>query len=124
MLNELRGRVEKLSENFNNDIGNIKMEVENIKTNQLEMKYTLTEMKTTLQGINSREDEAEDPIWKIRKQKIPTRTAKRKKISQNEDSVRSLRNNFKCTNICLMGVPEGEKREQEIEKLFEKMITR
>ena len=79
MLNKLRGRVEKLSENFNNDIGNIKMEVENINTNQLEMKYTLTEMKTTLQGINSRVDEAEDQIWKIRKQKIPTRTAKRKR---------------------------------------------
>ena len=30
MLNELRRRVDELSENFNKDIGNIKTEVENI----------------------------------------------------------------------------------------------
>ena len=29
MLNELRGRVEKFSKNFNRDKGNIKMEIEN-----------------------------------------------------------------------------------------------
>ena len=34
------------------------------------MKGTLTEMKSNLQGINSREDEAENPvILNIRKQK-------------------------------------------------------
>ena len=31
MLNELRGRVVELSENFNKGIENIKMEIENIK---------------------------------------------------------------------------------------------
>ena len=31
MLNELRERVEKLSENFNKGIGNLNMEIENIK---------------------------------------------------------------------------------------------
>ena len=34
-INELKGRVDELSENFNKEIGNIKMEKENIKrTNQ------------------------------------------------------------------------------------------
>ena len=31
MFNELRGRVDKLSENFNKEIGNIKMETETTK---------------------------------------------------------------------------------------------
>ena len=44
-----------LSENFNKEIGNIKKEVENKKKNQ-------PEMKNTLDGINSRSDEAENPI--------------------------------------------------------------
>ena len=44
-----------------------------------------------------------------------------KRIQKNEDSVRSLWDNFKCTNIHIMGVLEGEKREQKIENLFEKM---
>ena len=38
--------------------------------------------------------------------------------------VRRLRNlwdNFKCSNIRIIGMPEGEKEEQEIENLFEKI---
>ena len=33
MLNELRGRIQELSENFNKEIGNIKIEIKNIKKN-------------------------------------------------------------------------------------------
>ena len=40
-----------------------------------------------------------------------------KKIQKNEDSVSSLWDNFKHTNICIIGVPEGEEREQEIKNL-------
>ena len=38
----------------------------------------------------------------------------------NEDRSRNLQNNFKCSNIRIIGVPEGE--EQEIENLFEKIM--
>ena len=37
--------------------------------------------------------------------------------------VRSLWDNFKHTNIYIMGVPEGEEREQGIENLCEKIMT-
>ena len=30
--------------------------------------------------------------------------------------------NFKCTNICLIGLPEGEDKEQENGNLFEKIM--
>ena len=63
MFNELMGRIDDLSENFNNNKkGNIGTEIENIKKNKSEMKNTLTEMKNTLQAINSGVDEAEDQI--------------------------------------------------------------
>ena len=51
MLNELKGRLEELGENFNK-------EVENIKENQSEMNE-ITKMKTTLQRINIRSGETE-----------------------------------------------------------------
>ena len=38
-------------------------------------------------------------------------TEKRKK-KNNEDSLRDLWDNIKCTNICIIGVPEGEERER------------
>ena len=38
------------------------------------------------------------------------------------DSLRSLWDNFKPSNICIIGVPEGEEKEQEIGNLFEKIM--
>ena len=34
----------------------------------------------------------------------------------------NLWDNFKCTNIQITGVPEGEEEQQEIENLFEKLM--
>ena len=48
---------------------------------------------------------------------------KEERIQKNEDSVRSLWNNFKHNNIHIIGVPEGEEKEQEIRNLFEKVMT-
>ena len=61
-------------------------------------------------------------IWNIRKQKATQNNKKKIRIPKNEDSVNSLWDNFKCTNIQIVGVPEGEEKEQEIENLFEKMM--
>ena len=36
--------------------------------------------------------------------------------------LRNLWDNFKCSNIRIIGVPEGEEEEQEIENLFEKIM--
>ena len=30
---------------------------------------------------------------------------------------------MKCHNICIIGIPEGQKKEQWIENLFEKIMT-
>ena len=35
---------------------------------------------------------------------------------------RNLRDNFKSSNIQIIGVPEGEKEEQQIENLFEQIM--
>ena len=41
-------------------------------------------------------------------------------IQKNEDSVSSLWDSIKLSNICIIGVPEAEKEEQEIGHLSEK----
>ena len=68
-------------------------------------------------------------IWNIKKQKTKQKKnnqseqQEEKRIPQNEDSIRILWDNFKKFNIHIMGVPEGEEREWEIENLFEKIMT-
>ena len=46
-----------------------------------------------------------------------------KRMNRNEDRLRDLGDNIKCTNICIMGVPEGEEREKGPEKIFEEIIA-
>ena len=49
---------------------------------------------------------------------------KEKRMKRNEDSLRELWDNIKCTNIHIIGVPEGEKREKGPEKIFEEIIAK
>ena len=43
------------------------------------------------------------------------------RIQKNEERQRDLKDNFKCSNIQIIGEPEGEEEEQEIENLFEQI---
>ena len=54
--------------------------------------------------------------------KVTWRTEYRKK-KENEDSLRDLWDNIKSTNICILGVPEGEERETGSKKIFEEIIA-
>ena len=60
-------------------------------------------------------------IWNIRKQRT-TNHNKKKESKNNEESISSLWDNFKRSNICLIGMPEGEEKEQEIGNLLEKIV--
>ena len=45
-----------------------------------------------------------------------------KRIQKNEDSISSLWDNFKTSNIHIMGLPEGKEKEQETGNVFEKIM--
>ena len=47
---------------------------------------------------------------------------KKQEFKKNVERLRNLWDNFKCSNIQIIGMPEGEEEEQEIENLFEKII--
>ena len=40
------------------------------------------------------------------------------------ESLRDMRDNIKCTNIHIIGVPEGKEREKVPEKIFEEIIIK
>ena len=48
---------------------------------------------------------------------------KKKKKNRSEGSLRELWDNIKCTNIHIIGVPEGEEREKRSEKIYEEIIA-
>ena len=77
------------------------------------MNNTITVMKNTLEGINSRITEVEEQISELEDRMVEFTAVeqnKEKRRKRNEDSIRDLWDNIKRTIICIIGVPEGEKR--------------
>ena len=48
---------------------------------------------------------------------------KEKRIKRNEDNLRDLWDNFKCSNIQIIGVPEEEEKKKDHEKIHEEIIV-
>ena len=89
-----------------------------------EMKATQSEIKENIQNQHWREGNqySNQRFGRKGKNKPSTRTEWRKKNSKNEERLRNLQDNFKHSNIRIIGVPEGEEKEQEIDNLFEQIM--
>ena len=48
----------------------------------------------------------------------PVQNEERIQKKKNEKSIRKLQENFRCSNIWIIGMPETEEEEQEVENLF------
>ena len=101
-----------------------KKDLEELKNKQTEMNNTITEVKNTLEGINSRIPEAEEQISDLEDRMVELAAVeqnKEKRMKRNEDSLRDLWDNIKCTNIRIIGVPEEEEKKKGTEKIFEEI---
>ena len=93
--------------------------------NQLEMKNAISEMKNTLEGINKMNG-VEDQISELEdkvKNNTQSEQQNEKRLKKDEDSPREVWDNIKCDNIHIIGILEGEEKEQGIENLFEEIMT-
>ena len=81
------------------------------KKNIQEINSERKETGTQINGLEQKEERSIQP-----EQKEETR------IQKNEGRLRNLQDNFKPYNIWIIGVPEGEKEEQEIENLLEQIM--
>ena len=89
------------------------------------VKATQSEIKENVQGINSEGKEARTQINGLgQKEEINSQPEQNEEIRilKNEERLRNLQDNFKCSNIRIIGVPEEEEEEQEIENIFEKLM--
>ena len=91
------------------------------------MQHKITEMKNSLEASNSRIQvaveqisEGEDSLVEI----TDAEQKREKRLKRTEDSLREIWDDVKCTNICTIGVPEGEERAKRTEKIFEETIAK
>ena len=85
---------------------------------KLDMKAMLNEIKENVQGTNSDSKETGTQINGLdqkEERNIQPEQNEETRIQKNEERLRILQNTFKHSNIQIIGVPEGEEEEQEIE---------
>ena len=86
-----------------------------IKKTQVEMKVALNEIKKSLQGTNSAGEELKNKINDLEHKKgksIQSEQQEEKRIKKkNEERLRNLWDNFKRSNIWIIGLPEEEEEE-------------
>ena len=90
------------------------------------MNNTITEVKNTLEGTNSRLSEAEEQRSEPgdRMVEITEAEENKEKLKRNEDSLRDLWDNIKCTNLRVMVVPEEEDQKKGSEKILEEILVK
>ena len=90
------------------------------------VKAMQSEIKKNIQGTNSEGKEIRTQINGVdQKEEINIQPEQNEetRIQKNEERLRNLWENFKHSKIWIMGVPEGEEEEQEIENLLEQIMT-
>ena len=98
--------------------------VEYVRKPDEKMKPMLRETKENVQGTNSHAKETGTQINGVdqkEERNIQPEKNEETRILKNEERLRNLQEILKRSNIRIIGVPEGEEEEQEIENLFEQI---
>ena len=78
-----------------------------------------------IQGTNSEGKETRTHIKSLEQEEeigIQLEQNEETRIQKKEERLRNLWDNFKCSNIWIIGVPEGEGQQREVENLFEQIM--
>ena len=89
------------------------------------VKAMKSDIKKYIQGTNREGKETETQINNLEQKEeinIQLEQNEETRIQKNEERLRNLWENFKLSNIWIIGVPEGEEEEQKIENLFKKIM--
>ena len=90
-----------------------------------EMKVIQSEIKENIEGTNSEGKETRTQIDSLEQKKeinIRLEHNEKKRFQKNEERLRNLRDNFKCSNTQIIGLPDGQEEAQEIENSSENIM--
>ena len=101
------------------DIKYVKNEIETIEKNQVELVNSLSEMRADLKAVQSRLENTEEQICDLEDRttgSTQSEQLREKQIKNNENNIWDLWCNIKCANLCIIGVPEGEKEQRGLKR--------
>ena len=87
----------------------------------MKKKAMLSEIKENVEGTNDGKENGIqiNGVDQKEERNIQPEKDEEVRIWKNEERLRNLQDILKHSSIWIIGVPEGEEKEQEIEKLFE-----
>ena len=114
--------LKELREDMNTNADTLRKELENMSS-QEKLENSFAEIQTELRAVKTRMNNAEERISDaegriIEITQIGQQTENQMK--KHESNIRDLRDNVKQANLCIIGIPEGNKIEKGIENIFEK----
>ena len=89
-----------------------------------QVKDTQSEIKQNIQGTISDRKETKTQSNNLEQKEninIQLEQNEETRIQKSEESLTNLWDNLKCSNVQIIGVPEGEEQQQEVENLFEQI---
>ena len=122
---EFKTTLIKFFKNFLEKAYKINETYEDMKRDQLEIKNTLSEIKNIIQSPKNRMEDCKNQVKDLEHKEpedTPPQKQEDKRIQKVEDNVRNFWDNFKRTNIRMMGVPE-EEREQDTENILKEIVA-
>ena len=119
MLTELRKRIDLSKDYFNKVLETIKKTQPKIYSSIFENKSTPEEANSWLNDTEECISDLEDRIMEITQSEQQIE----RQMKKNESNVQDLWDNIKCANLHIVGVPEGEETENEIENVFEEIMA-
>ena len=90
-----------------------------------QMKDTQNEIKQNIQGTKSDRKKTRNQSNDLEQKEeinIQLDQNEETRFQKNEERLRILWDNLKCSNTQIIGVPEGEEEQQEIENLFQQIL--
>ena len=87
------------------------------------MKVMLSEIKENVQGTNSNGKETGTQINGVDQKKernVRPERNEETRIQKNEERLRNLQDILKCSNIHIIGVPEGKRKSKKLKTYLEK----
>ena len=87
------------------------------------MKAMPSEIKESVQGTNSDRKETGTQINSLDQKKernIQLEQNEETRIQKNEERLRNLQDNITCSNILIIGMPEGEEEQKKLKTYLKK----
>ena len=116
-------RLEKINENINENIESLR---EEMRANVAEIKNAVNQMQSQLDALTARVNEAEERSSELEdgmvEEKVETET-RLKKIQSQECRLREITDSVKCSNVRIIGIPEGVEKERGLEEIFEQIVA-